>query len=838
MAKYINYGIDLGTTNSCISRWEGDTVRTFQNTREQMYVTPSAIRITKAGRIIVGKRAYESDDDENVAVEFKRWMGQKDKKKFIDSGREMNAEELSAEILKSLKEDAFNATGEEVKSAVITVPAAFGSQQCEATANAAKFAGIENSLLLQEPIAAACAYGFGPGAKDQHWVVFDLGGGTFDVAVVSTNDNRLSVLEHRGDNHLGGKEIDRELVEQIILKRLSELYAIPNPQDGLRYRKLFRKLVTRAEDAKKELSSVDQIILSIFEVGEDLKGKNIEVEIPMKRAEVERITAPIIDRCIRLTKEAIEGARISHGDIDRIVLVGGPTQMPVVRQALQSEFGKKIEHSLDPMTIVSVGAAVYASSVELGSGERTLVAPITAGKVPIMLAFDPVSPVLKGMVEGKIECSSPDIQEIRVDAEGGFWTSGWVPVTKDDKLFDVEICLRENKSTKYKVSARDSSGRIHEVEPSEFSVRHGMVSTAPPLPHTISVETANSEGKIGLTTLFPKGTPLPIEKTFTFRANKTLKPNEPGETIAIKMYEGEDVDDIEANDWIGNLVIRSQDIDLPIPEGSDIELNVKVDISRLVEASAFIPRLNVHFTKKIYASEITGTQELMADIPDNVSKNIMRLGTVKREATDRGNIVISEEADHIEEELYSLDVEADKIRQGASTDPDMIKKVDGRMKELRRRIARIEQQLGVELEKVTTMEEAVQVTDHLNMVDEYGTDAEKKEAAFLKKEYNRVVDKADLRGIKRVTVDMHTLIRRVLWKHPGFLVECLERIKEKGDASTNPLEAERWHAKAEKAIEENDSDSLRIAIIRLYALQKPDMQEEDFGRMIITGIRK
>ncbi len=838
MPKYINYGIDLGTTNSCISRWEGDTVRTFQNTREQMYVTPSAVRITKAGRIIVGKRAYESDDDENVAVEFKRWMGQKDKKKFIDSGREMNAEELSAEILKSLKEDAFNATNEELKSAVITVPAAFGSLQCEATATAAKFAGIENPLLLQEPIAAACAYGFGPGAKDQHWVVFDLGGGTFDVAVVSTNDNRLSVLEHRGDNHLGGKEIDRELVEQIILKRLSELYAIPSPQDGLRYRKLFRKLVTRAEDAKKELSSVNEIILSIFEVGEDLKGKTIEVEIPMKRADVERITAPVVDRCIRLTKEALQCARLSHGDIDRIVLVGGPTQMPVVRQALQSEFGKKIEHSLDPMTIVSVGAAVYASSVEVGSGERTLVAPTTAGKVPIMVAFDPVSPVLKGEVSGKIECSSPDIREIRIDAEGGFWTSGWVPVTKDDKLFDVEIRLRENTSTKYKVSARDALGRIHEVEPSEFSVRHGMVSTAPPLPHTISVETANSEGKIGLTTLFPKGTPLPIEKTFTFRANKTLKPNDPGETIAIKMYEGEDVDDIEANDWIGNLVIRSQNIDLPIPEGSDIELNVKVDISRLVEASAFIPRLNLHFTKKIYVAEMTGTQELMADIPDHVSKNIARLGTVKREATDRGNIVASEEADHIEEELYSLDVEADKIRQGASTDPDMIKKVDSRMKELRKRIARIEQQLGVDLEKVTTMEEAVQVTDHLKMVDEYGTDAEKKEAAFLKKEYNRVVDKADLRGIKRVTVDMHTLIRRVLWKHPGFLVECLERIKEKGGTFTNPMEGERWLSNADKAIEEKDTDALRAAIIRLYALQKPDMQEEDFGRMIITGIRE
>lgn len=837
MIRYIHYGIDLGTTNSCISRWEGENVRTFQNTREQMYVTPSAVRITKSGRIIVGKRAYDSDDDGNVQVEFKRWMGQKDAKRFVDSGQELTAVELSAEVLKSLKEDAHTATGEEVKAAVITVPAAFGSLQCEATANAARLAGIEVSLLLQEPIAAACAYGFGPGAKDQHWVVFDLGGGTFDVAVVSTQDNRLAILEHRGDNLLGGKDIDRALVEQILLKQLSAHYTLPDPHDKLRYRKLYRRLVTRAEDAKKELSSVDQMVLSLFEVGEDLKGRAIEAEIPIKRQDVERIAAPVVERCLRLTREAIEGARISAGDVDRVVLVGGPTQMPIVREALAREFGKKAEHSLDPMTIVSVGAAVYASSVELEGGAAGVAVPAPAGKVPILLAFDPVCPELTAIVDGRIDCSLPDIAQVQIEAEGGFWTSGWVPVSGAEKTFSVEIRLRKSASTRYKVSARDAAGKVHDVEPSGFAVRHGMVSVAPPLPHSLSVEIAEMDGTTGLHTLFPKGTPLPIEKTFQFRASRTLKPNDLGGVIAIKMYEGEDIGDIQANDWIGNLVIRSQDIELPIPEGSNIELTVKVDISRLVEATAFVSRLGLLVSRKIYVSDSVGTQELLGNLTERVSQTAARLEAVKREAANRGNSALADEVDQATDELYGLDVEAERARQGASSDPDAVKKVDNRMKELRRRITRMEQELGVEHEKATTMEKAVRISEMLELVEEHGTDAEKAEAAFLKTEYRRVLAKADLQGVKRVTADMLALLQRMLAKNLEFLAHTLGELKDDEAAFSDPVEAQRWIAAGESAVEDRDVDAVRNAIVHLYALQKPEMQEEDLGRMIVTGIR-
>ena len=174
MSDY-RFGIDLGTTNSAVARSNGVEIRSYQN-NDQMNVTPSAVRILKSGRLFVGRKAHNAvvDDPENVATEFKRLMGQKVSKSFPASGRVMSPEGLSAEVLKSLKEDVRRQTGEEVRQAVITVPAAFVTLQCEATSRAANLAGIDDTYLLQEPIAASVAYGVQPGAWGQHWLIFDL----------------------------------------------------------------------------------------------------------------------------------------------------------------------------------------------------------------------------------------------------------------------------------------------------------------------------------------------------------------------------------------------------------------------------------------------------------------------------------------------------------------------------------------------------------------------------------------------------------------------------------------------------------------------------------------
>ncbi len=363
----IDFGIDLGTTNSSIACCRRGEVRIFQ-TNEMMTITPSVVFIGKTGRMLVGKRAYDAwtSAPENTQAEFKRWMGFSDQLLFPACNRRMTAEELSAEVLKSLRADVLRATGEDVTASVITVPAAFGILQCDATGRAAKLAGFDEAPLLQEPIAAAIAYGASAAGSAQRWVVFDLGGGTLDIAVVSTRNGRLAVLEHQGNNRLGGKDIDRAIAERLLLPALAARFQLPDrTAQPTQYDRLFRSLVRLAEQTKIALSTVSTATVDIFDLGDDLTGTPLELSFPLERAAVEKEIAPLLDKCLDLTRRALEGARLSPADVDRVILVGGPTQMPVVRAALVFLLGDKLDYSIDPMTVVARGAALYASTLEL-----------------------------------------------------------------------------------------------------------------------------------------------------------------------------------------------------------------------------------------------------------------------------------------------------------------------------------------------------------------------------------------------------------------------------------------------------------------------------------------
>ena len=436
MTDTVDYGIDLGTTNSCIARWEGGSVRVFQN-NDQMNVTPSAVHILKNGRVIVGRRGYAAKltDPDNVSTEFKRWMGQKDRKRFPIAQRELSAEELSAEVLKSLKEDVRRQTGANVAAAVITVPAAFGAFQCEATARAAQLAGLEEAPLLQEPIAATIGYGARPDITNQRWLVFDLGGGTLDIAVVSTREGRLNVLEHRGDNLLGGKDIDGLMVEHVLLPVLEENYKLRESGPTSARSALLPRLRMKAEEAKIDLSTEKQVIISLFDLGKDDTGQPIDLEVPLTRSQLESLVGPLLEKCFVLAQEALSGARVAGNELDRILLVGGPTQTPILRAMLSSRFGAPVDFSADPMTVVGRGAAIYASTLE--RTKRQAISQTTRRneeeRVILKLAYEPVSAELQCTVAGRVISPNLDV-EIKIESEGGLWTSGWIK--PDDGVFE------------------------------------------------------------------------------------------------------------------------------------------------------------------------------------------------------------------------------------------------------------------------------------------------------------------------------------------------------------------------------------------------------------------
>jgi len=757
------------------------------------------------------------------------------------------------------------------------VPAAFTALQCEATARAARLAGLEEYPLLQEPIAAAVAYGAAPAARDQRWLVFDLGGGTLDAAVVSTRDGRLNVLEHRGDNHLGGKDIDRAVVENILLPFLSEQFALPGAdREAPALNRLLRRLTLIAEYAKIELTTADETIVSLLDLGEDADGRTIEAELPLTRARLEREVEPLLARCLRLADEALAGARVGGSDLDRVLLVGGPTQMPCVRAALASHLGAKVDSTLDPMTAVARGAAVYASTVER-SAAQSVSAPVIdnkqpAGRLTARLAFDPLSAEPHARVAGVLSGAGAAVPlEVKVDAEGGFWTSGWQP-TKEG-FFEMRLALQEGRLNRFRLSARDGKGRALEVEPSEFQIRHGLALDAPPLPHTISVEVAHADGRLELSPVFPRRTLLPAERTVTYRAAYTLRPSEPDTSLAVKLWEGEALTDPQANNWVGNFHVRSQAVRRPVPEGAELQLHIKVDASRLITVEVFIPHLNEHFTDRVYipAEEEPDYLELLGGAHLEVENCLARLERLEEHlmlAATRGGaddfdfpeVVYDdrlaapgfgdeeaapaadprrEEAARLRRELEDFDIEIGAYQPtGDANDHDRARGFVERLREARARVAELERRAGLvpagsELEDASRLSEEVAVD-----VNAYGTDAQRGRLAALQRELTDATARGDVRGVKRAAAALRALRGEVLVAQEWFWDEWFHALARPGRRFLNTEEAARRIGEGADALRAGDRRKLEQAVRWLWSLMPPDEQAARRERAVRPGLKQ
>ena len=839
MSNTVDYGIDLGTTNSCIACWEKGAVRVFQN-NDQMNVTPSAVHILKSGRIIVGRRASAAvlTDPDNVAVEFKRWMGQKDRKHFLAGQREFSAEELSAEILKSLREDVRRQTGTDVTRAVITVPAAFGALQCEATARAASLAGLTEAPLLQEPIAAAIGYGARPGSNSQRWLVFDLGGGTLDIAVVSTRDGRLNVLEHRGNNLLGGKDIDRSIVEQVLLPALMSAYDLQASSLKTARSGLLHRLRIKAEEAKIDLSTADQVVVSLFDLGDDDSGTPIELEVPFSRVQLEKLVEPLLEKCCTLAREALAGARIGAGDLDRILLVGGPTQSPLVRSMLSERLGAPIDFSADPMTIVGRGAAIYASTLE--AAKTAPPAPVADdNRVQLKLAFEPVSSDLQCTVAARVLDPGRTI-EIKLDAEGGFWTSGWLK--PQNGLFEMLVSLKEGDITTFWIYARDGQGRLVETDTPEFKIRHGLVPSAPPLPHTLSVEIINPAGDAALDLVFSKGTPLPTSKTIKYRATHALLPNDPNSDLAIKLWEGEFLDDPDANEWVGNVLLSHDGVKRSVPEGSEIEVTIEVNASRLITVEAFVSHLNQHFSGRLYVPqrEEQDFSTLSRSIASETRVYRQKLEELERRLPADTPDSSRNELEDLRRKLDELDAKAPAPGGSAEkTDPDDARRIVEVSKDVRGRIGRLERNsasTGGRLNNSKRLTESVEAATAV--VEQFGSALDKQQLAMLRREIERATTKGDEKSIQRAIEEIEGLRWRVLFKHDWFWKEVFDSLCQPNAPYVDLAESQRLIKAGKDAVSSGNGNGLKEVVRALWKLQPKDSADVTRERALRSGLRK
>lgn len=331
MRETIDFGIDLGTTNSAIAVAEDDGVRVIKN-NDGWDFTPSAVWIPKEGVIHVGRRARErtETDPGNAYAEFKLEMGAAGAGRLFErTGVTLTPEELSAEVLKSLRQDAAHEYGHQPAAAVITVPASFALNQNNATGSAAALAGLgEHCPLVQEPTAAAIAYGVQDASESAHWMVFDLGGGTFDAALMSKRDGELQLIQHAGDPYLGGKLIDWALVDDLLAPAVRRDLGLAdfNRNNRGRWRKNFAKLKLEAENAKIALSRAGSVEISVDL--DDGNGGTEPFEYTLTRGALDDLALPFYTRAVRLCREALADSSLRPDHIDRLLLVGGATLSP------------------------------------------------------------------------------------------------------------------------------------------------------------------------------------------------------------------------------------------------------------------------------------------------------------------------------------------------------------------------------------------------------------------------------------------------------------------------------------------------------------------------------
>ena len=347
MSKII--GIDLGTTNSCVSIYEGGEAHVIANA-EGGRTTPSVVSF-KNGEIIVGEKAKrQALVNPDTIISIKRDMGTSKKRKA--NGKEYTPEEVSAMILSDLKKTAESYLGESVTKAVITVPAYFNDSQRQATKNAGKIAGLEVERIINEPTAAALAYGLDKQDTNEKILVYDLGGGTFDVSILELGDGVFEVLSTSGNNRLGGDDFDNRLVDYII-EEIKKQENVDLSDDKM----AMQRIKEAAEKAKKDLSGMTSTQVSLPFIAQTDNGP-VNFEMDITRAKFESLISDLVDSTMEPVRKALKDAKLSKSDIDKVILVGGSTRIPMVQDLVKKETGKEPSKGVNPDEVVSMGAAI------------------------------------------------------------------------------------------------------------------------------------------------------------------------------------------------------------------------------------------------------------------------------------------------------------------------------------------------------------------------------------------------------------------------------------------------------------------------------------------------
>jgi molecular chaperone DnaK len=620
----INFGIDLGTTNSGIARYDNGRIAVLKNPVGLKELLPSVVSFYK-GRTLIGDKAREQylSNSGNVFSAFKRKMGTDEKYVASISGNplELSPIDLSTHVLRELKNFV---PGEEIKAAVVTIPASFDTVQSNATKLAASEAGFSEIVLLQEPIAACLAYANTSNLNietEQRWLVYDFGGGTFDAALVYINRRELKVIDNKGNNFLGGTDIDYAFIEEIITPRLvghmgdARLGEKLLSKEGV-YGKLWYYLNYLAEEAKKQLSVAPSTWIDI-----EFPELDLSIEIEITREQFNRVVKPKYFETEQFLLDLLKNNNITFSQIDRIILVGGTTYIPYIRESLKTLSGSLIDDSIDPGTAVIIGAAYYAGAfpLSLSSAQNEPKKQETAGNISFKLSFETYTNDLEELIAFKAEKLFSGSYRIARN-DGGFDT-GWQHFEQTASEF---VTLLPKAKNMFKLTIADRKGEAIYTR-DDIIITHGLYSVLGQLlPEDICLEVDGDGNKTYLEVIFKRNEILPLSRTVYKTFSKSIARNS-DDKLLINIVEGKGGSLPGANLSIGYIEISGKQLEGDLVKGTDVELLIEIDESRGLKVEVYVPATLQQITQSFHIAQREAS-------PEKILQDIARAEmTIKKE---------------------------------------------------------------------------------------------------------------------------------------------------------------------------------------------------------------
>ena len=764
MENTINIGIDLGTTNSSIAKFVKGDVIVFNNPLDYGRSTLPSVVYYKKDRIVVGNKAkeYLERDPKNVVGLFKRKMGTSESFQIKSINESKTPVDLSAQVLKELK--TFVNTGDTLESVVITIPASFDSIQSNATKEAGKQAGFEQVVLLQEPISASLAYANMKKSKeltDGNWLVYDLGGGTFDVALVRIKDGEMKVIDHEGDNFLGGSDFDRLIVEKLIIPKISEQYTFEDLENQMKsatgkYNAKYYALLNQAEEAKIRLSAVSSAEI-IVERMEDEEGNEVDMEITITKSEFNDLIKESIDGTIEMIKTILTRNSLTSNDVQFNLMVGGSTFIPYVRQRVEEVLQIPANCEIDPTTAVSVGAAYYAATKQKEVSKEKSEKKQTA--ISIKASYNKASKETDEFFAARIKGNTEGLFYKIVRQDGGF-DSG---LKKLSEIINEDLPLVENTYNFFTLTVYDSQNNVVETNIEPIGINSGFGISGQPLPEDICLEVDDYDnpGQTRLALIFERNSVLPTKRTYTFPINKPILKGNESDRLWINVYEGPQTSLPEANKLIGVIEISGKQVSRDIAKGSDLEITIMISESRDVTISGYLNMSDQEFKNVFNPKErdtnITLLKGQVTELSSKLDEEI-ELATEKEDYETAGAL------SKVKKEMKAVENEAENL-----TDDDVTVK-RYKLEDKKRKIAQ-------KIDSATKNKRLQKATDYYyetktaceELIENSGNDHERKtfndivsqESAFMAtKSPLKIQEKSD---------ELHSIISQIKWRTPDFL---------------------------------------------------------------------